>query len=89
MTHLLSVLIKQTDNLIVLLLQKLEISAAELESRLKNELDKIPQITQGLSQHYLSDQLNKVINQADKEAAKREACLTLPIFLTSHTRGRF
>ncbi|MBU1130603.1 ATP-dependent chaperone ClpB [Patescibacteria group bacterium] len=68
--HLLLSMIGQADSLIVSILKKLDISATQLESQLKDELNKIPEVAGASSQMYLTDELNKVLAQANKEAGK-------------------
>ena len=68
--HLFLALISQEDSLIVSILKKLDVSVAELESQLKESLAKVPEVVGATGQHYLTDELNKVLNQADKEAGK-------------------
>jgi len=68
--HLLLSLIAQEDSLAVSILKKFDISVAELESQLKKELAKNPEVIGAAGQLYLADELNQVIQQADKEAGK-------------------
>ena len=67
--HLLSALIGQEEGLVRPILQQLEINIGALESEIKKAMDKRPKV-QGVSQVYLSSELNQALNRAEKEASK-------------------
>ncbi len=65
--HLLKALVEQEDGLIRPILKQLEINLRRLESELQNRLEQKPRIT-GVSQTYLSKDLNQTLDRAAKEA---------------------
>ncbi|MBM4166945.1 MAG: ATP-dependent chaperone ClpB [Ignavibacteria bacterium] len=67
--HLLVSLVEQKDGLIPSLLQKLEIEPDEISSLTKKELKKLPQVSGAMGQ-YASNELQQVLNKAEKEAEK-------------------
>lgn len=67
--HLFMVLIQQKDGLIPSVLQKLDQDVGELSQKTKAALSSLP-VTSGGGQTYLSDELRRVFNQAESEAAK-------------------
>ncbi|PIR16529.1 MAG: ATP-dependent chaperone ClpB [Deltaproteobacteria bacterium CG11_big_fil_rev_8_21_14_0_20_49_13] len=67
--HLLYVLITQPEGIVPSILQKLGINISSLTAQLEKALEKLPSVTGGaLGQVYLSNNLNKVFDQAFKEA---------------------
>ncbi|MBN2145029.1 MAG: ATP-dependent chaperone ClpB [Candidatus Aureabacteria bacterium] len=66
--HLFLVLIEQKDGMIPSLLHKLEVNVENLKEKVKKELTSFPRIS-GTSP-YLTSELNKVLEQAEKEAAQ-------------------
>lgn len=67
--HLFMVLIQQKDGLIPSLLQKMDQDVGELTQKVKAALSQLP-VTSGGGQTYLSDELRRVFDQAESEAAK-------------------
>lgn len=68
--HLFMVLIQQKDGLIPSLLQKLDQDVPELTLKVQDALSRLPVTTGGGGQAYLSDELRRVFDQAESEAAK-------------------
>jgi len=66
--HIMAVLIKQSEGIIPSILNKLEINPGTFYDEIKNILSKKPTISGGVNQPYLSNELNKVLSVAQKEA---------------------
>jgi len=66
--HLLHALLSQEDGVVPQVLAKLGVDAAQLRLELEGELERLPR-AHGATQVYLSSSLNKVLEQAEKEAA--------------------
>jgi ATP-dependent Clp protease ATP-binding subunit ClpB len=64
--HLALALLSQEDSIIRPLLQKLEIDPNNLKDKFETELTKLPKIS-GVSQTHLSNEMNNVLIQAEKE----------------------
>lgn len=67
--HLFTVLLTQKDGLIPSLLQKMDQDVSELSQKAQQALSSLP-VTRGGGQTYLSDELRRVFDQAESEAAK-------------------
>jgi ATP-dependent Clp protease ATP-binding subunit ClpB len=66
--HLFLVLMEQKEGLIPSLLQKMEVPVEDLKGKVKKELSAVPRVTG--ANPYLTQELNKVFEQAEKEAAR-------------------
>ncbi|MCM8778981.1 MAG: ATP-dependent chaperone ClpB [Candidatus Omnitrophica bacterium] len=66
--HLFLSLLEQEEGFVLSLLNKLGIDINSLKNQIKNELNKKPQIETDVFSLYLSPRLNKVINDAIREA---------------------
>jgi len=66
--HLLFVLMVQEDGVVPQVLVKLGVDVAQLRVEIEAELERLPR-AHGATQVYLSPNLNKVLEQADKEAS--------------------
>ncbi|MEA2104959.1 MAG: ATP-dependent chaperone ClpB [Candidatus Cloacimonadota bacterium] len=66
--HLIAVLIKQNESIITTILNKLEVSIDSIYQDIENILNKKPQISGNVQQPYLSQELNRVLAAAQKEA---------------------
>jgi ATP-dependent Clp protease ATP-binding subunit ClpB len=66
--HLLFALIGQKDGVTVSLLQKLAVPVGGLTDRLQKALDRMPQVTGGTGQSYITPRLKKLIETAESEA---------------------
>jgi len=64
--HLLLALIQQKEGIVRPVLEKLEVDLAELESSLKEDMEKMPTVTN--ARIIISHELNKVLNLAQAEA---------------------
>jgi len=64
--HLLAALLKQEESLIIPLLKKIEVNTEYLHQDTLNEIQMLPKVS-GLSQTYLSGELNQVFTHAEKE----------------------
>ena len=67
-SHILAVLLKQTEGIIPSILNKLEVNKEKLYRDIEIILNNKPQISGGTHQPYLSKELNKIFNTAQKEA---------------------
>ena len=67
--HLLSAMISNNENFTVSILKKLEKDVETLRSEVNAEIQKLPRIS-GVYQTALSNELAKVLSEAEKEAAK-------------------
>ncbi len=66
--HLLFALIGQKEGVAASLLQKLGVPLAVLTERLQKALDRLPQVTGGAGQSYITPRLKKTIETAESEA---------------------
>ncbi|MBS3766997.1 MAG: ATP-dependent chaperone ClpB [Candidatus Cloacimonetes bacterium] len=66
--HIMAVLIKQSEGIIPSILNKLEINPGTFYDEIESILSKKPTITGRVNQPYLSNELNKVLSVAQKEA---------------------
>jgi ATP-dependent Clp protease ATP-binding subunit ClpB len=66
--HLLFALLGQKDGVVLSLLQKLGVSAGTLVDRLQKALDRLPQVTGGPAQTFITPRLKKIIEGAEAEA---------------------
>jgi ATP-dependent Clp protease ATP-binding subunit ClpB len=66
--HLLFALIGQKEGVVLALLQKLGLPAGTLVERLQKALDRLPQVTGGAGQSYITPRLKKLIESAEAEA---------------------
>lgn len=67
--HLFMVLLAQKDGLIPSLLQKMDQDLEQLQQKTQQQLTQLP-VTRGGGQTYLSEELRRVFDQAESEAAK-------------------
>jgi len=69
--HLLAILVEQQEAIVPSLLQKLQHDPTNIRSNIQSELEKLPVISgSNKGQVYISDELKKVFDQAESEAAK-------------------
>lgn len=68
--HLLLNLLQQEEGLAVAILNKLGANAKAIQARLEMELDKIPKVSGGGDQVFLSGRLNRLLATAEDEAKK-------------------
>ncbi len=66
--HLLAALVADTEGIIVPVLEKIGVPAAQLRARIQDTLDKLPKVSGGGAQPSASAALNRVFEQAFKEA---------------------
>ena len=66
--HLLFALLGQKEGVVTSLLQKLGVPLGSLTERLQKALDRLPQITGGAGQTYITPRLKKTIENAEAEA---------------------
>jgi len=66
--HLLYALVTQEDGVVPQVLTQMGVDAAQLRLELESELERLPR-AHGATQVYLSPNLNKILEQAEKEAA--------------------
>src|SRR3990172_9171665 len=66
--HLLFALLGQKEGVVLSLLQKLSVSAGTLVDRLQKALDRLPQVTGGAGQTFITPRLKKTIEGAEAEA---------------------
>ena len=66
--HLLLALIQQKEGIVRPVLEKLEVDLTQVESQLKEDLSKLPTVTD--ARIVISHELNKVLNLAESEARK-------------------
>ncbi len=66
--HLLFALLGQKEGVVLSLLQKLGVSAGTLVDRLQKALDRLPQVTGGAGQTFITPRLKKIIEGAEAEA---------------------
>ena len=65
--HLLAALVSEEENFVVSLLKKLDVDSIGFKNEIENEIRKLPAIS-GVYQITISQDLNKVLTQAEKEA---------------------
>jgi ATP-dependent Clp protease ATP-binding subunit ClpB len=65
--HLLSALIEQEGGLVEPLMQKIGVSPQVLQEKVRGALNRLPQVSGSTSQVYLSQQLNRILDAAQKE----------------------
>jgi len=65
--HLLAALVSEEDGFVVSLLKKLEIDYKSFRREIQNEIEKLPAVS-GIYQITISQDLNRVLSQAEKEA---------------------
>lgn len=68
--HILSVLLKQPEGIVPLILQKLQLPLEVIISKCNNHLHAMPKITGGSEQRYVSNRLSTLLQNASKEASK-------------------
>jgi ATP-dependent Clp protease ATP-binding subunit ClpB len=66
--HLLAALVEDKDGIIVPVLEKIGVPAAQLQAKIQDALSKLPKVSGGAAQPGASATLNKVFEQAFKEA---------------------
>jgi ATP-dependent Clp protease ATP-binding subunit ClpB len=66
--HLLFALLGQKEGVVLSLLQKLGVAAGTLVDRLQKTLDRLPQVTGGAGQTFITPRLKKTIEGAEAEA---------------------
>src|SRR3970282_1525646 len=88
--HLLFALLGQKDGVVLSLLQKLGVSAGTLVDRLQKALDRLPQVTGGPAQTFITPRLKKIIEgaEAEAEALKDEYVSTEHLLLAKGGRRR-
>ncbi|HBH46927.1 MAG: ATP-dependent chaperone ClpB [Candidatus Jacksonbacteria bacterium RIFOXYC2_FULL_44_29] len=67
--HLLLVLLEQEEGVVPAILERLGKNASEVKNKVKTQLEKLPKVEGGTSA-YLSNDAQKALNQAEKEAKK-------------------
>jgi len=68
--HLLYALLMQKEGIVIPIIQKLGANPNLITSQLEEELNRIPRVTGGTGQVYLSNRLNEILNGAWKEAER-------------------
>ena len=68
--HLLYALLMQKEGIVIPIIQKLGANPNLISSQLEEELNRIPRVTGGTGQVYLSSRLNEILNAAWKEAER-------------------
>ncbi len=68
--HLLYALLMQKEGIVIPIIQKLGANPNLIASQLEAELNRIPRVTGGTGQVYLSSRLNEILNAAWKEAER-------------------
>ncbi|MBM4276606.1 MAG: ATP-dependent chaperone ClpB [Deltaproteobacteria bacterium] len=68
--HLLYALLMQKEGIVTPIIQKLGANPNLISSQLEGELNRIPRVTGGTGQVYLSSRLNEILNAAWKEAER-------------------
>jgi ATP-dependent Clp protease ATP-binding subunit ClpB len=68
--HVMSAMLEQKEGIIVPLLQKLEVNIDQLGAIIEDLLKKVPKVSGGAAQIYLSSDLNDILNNAAREARK-------------------
>ncbi len=66
--HLLFALLGQKEGVVLSLLQKLGVPVGTLADRLQRALDRLPQVTGGAGQAFITPRLKKIIESAESEA---------------------
>jgi ATP-dependent Clp protease ATP-binding subunit ClpB len=66
--HLLFALLGQKEGVVLSLLQKLGVPVGSLADRLQRTLDRLPQVTGGAGQAFITPRLKKIIDGAEAEA---------------------
>jgi ATP-dependent Clp protease ATP-binding subunit ClpB len=66
--HMIAVLIKQTESITATIFNKLEVNIDSFYQDIENILNRKPQISGNVQQPYLSQELNRVLSAAQKEA---------------------
>ncbi len=64
--HLLAAMLKETESLVIPVLQKLEVNTTDLERKVEDALKKLPKVSGG--QIYLSQEVLDILHQAEREA---------------------
>ena len=64
--HLLAAMLKETESLVIPVLQKLEVNTTDLERKVEDALKKLPKVSGG--QMYLSQEVLDILHQAEREA---------------------
>ncbi|MBD3270124.1 ATP-dependent chaperone ClpB [Candidatus Peregrinibacteria bacterium] len=87
--HLLLVLIGQKGGIVASIMQKLNLNLDQIEADLKAELSKLPKISGGTGQVYLTQELKKSLDQAESETTRLndEFISTEHLFLALLERG--
>jgi len=84
--HVLLALLQQADGLAPRLLARLDVPVAEFTGRLEQELDKLPRLSGGAAAEglYISGRLNRILIQAQEEAARlKDAFLSVEHLLAA------
>ncbi len=68
--HLLLALVEQKEGIVIPILQKLGVNPDLIRSQLEQELNRVPKVTGGGTQVYLSSRVNEIFNAAWKEAER-------------------
>ncbi|MBC8525598.1 MAG: AAA family ATPase, partial [Candidatus Cloacimonetes bacterium] len=84
-SHVMAVLLKQSEGVIPSILDKLEVNKENFYRDIEDILNKKPKVSGGVQQAYLSAELNKIFNTAQKEAdrLKDDYLSTEHIFLAT------
>ena len=64
--HLLAAMLKETESLVIPVLQKLEVNTTDLERKVEDALKKLPKVSGG--QVYLAQEVLDILHQAEREA---------------------
>ncbi|HNR38890.1 MAG TPA: ATP-dependent chaperone ClpB [Acidobacteriota bacterium] len=84
--HVLLALLQQADGLAPRLLARLDVPVAEFTGRLEQELDRLPRLSGGAAAEglYISGRLNRILIQAQEEAARlKDAFLSVEHLLAA------
>jgi ATP-dependent Clp protease ATP-binding subunit ClpB len=83
-SHIMAVLVKQPEGVIPTILNKLEVDSDRFYGDIEDILSRKPQVSGAAEQPYISSELNRVLNSAQKEAdrLKDEYLSTEHIFLS-------
>ena len=66
--HIMSAMLRQTDGIIIPVLQKLEVDPGDFKARVDNLIKNTPKVTGGAAQLYISNELNNILEDSFKEA---------------------
>ncbi len=66
--HIMSAMLRQTEGIIIPVLQKLEVDPGDSKARVDNLIKNTPKVTGGAAQLYISNELNNILEDSFKEA---------------------